>query len=114
MTAAKPIDWTRPLRMTGGGMHPARVTGINPDSKTPVSLHVQATGWRGDVDRDGVLAGIQMVENAPTPPVERWLLLTVSDGGPYEIHSEMLLKRPDFELGKNERIAKVLIEEPGE
>jgi len=62
------IDWTRQLRTTDG--HDlAFVERIHPNAPRPISLHVPATGWCGDVDRDGRLfdGHWPVVENVPEP-----------------------------------------------
>lgn len=78
MTARK-IDWTRELRTTDG--HDAvTVERINPTAARPISIHVAATGWRGDVDRDGFgsrATTVPLVENVPAEPVivERFMIV---------------------------------------
>lgn len=127
----KPIDWTRPLRTTD--CHDkAVVYGIDPDAERPISIHVPATGWRGDLTREGyghTVTSVPLVENVPPEPVivERFAVVRKMahgvDGHPsqYEISGSvplMMERSAAVDLRNSIKgpfyyVARVLIEEDG-
>ena len=125
MSAAKPIDWTRPLRVVG--THAAAVVvGINPAAIYPV--YVRIDGHRGDfgVTRGGRLeaaAPFADLENVPVEPrvVEMFGVVERTQHGYHMAVIDLYRERASAESYRDSiagtgryRIARVLIEEPGQ
>ncbi len=120
-----PIDWTRPLRTTSPGHHEVRVERIDPAEPLPIHILVSQTGERFVVTRDGRMAASagHYIENVPPEPriVERFGVVLSSPDlvAVYRINSDVLPDRAEAErlaagLGIDNRVARILIEEPGD
>lgn len=122
------IDWTRPLR-TVGGKHSARVLSIDPADEYPVKVEISEgrdAEYIERVDRNGAIRGgaYVLIENVPPEPriVERWTVLKWSGGYYFPINSDALDRtrtESDERITSitrrgHYRIARVLIDEPGE
>ena len=117
MTETKPIDWTRPLQAIAS-KEAVAIIDIKPAHAFPVGIRNLASGDEYRVDRRGHLAGsdVPHVENVPAEPriVERFGLAYFRHDE-YFVVGQLFNDRASLpERAPGCRVARILIEEPGD